>query len=126
MIEMFVYIFYIVVVAFLIIKLIAERRKANSLRVSLVQAYIDKQIYFDKLAEEIQKRENANVENTEGFLNFVSQSRDWAYEYIEDVQKELTRVFSAIDTMEKKTPKTILAELDKLKNFLPEEKENNK
>ena len=126
MIEMFAYIFYIVVVAFLIIKLIAERRKANSLRVSLVQAYIDKQIYFDKLAEEIQKRENANVENTEGFLNFVSQSRDWAYEYIEDVQKELTRVFSAIDTMEKKTPKTILAELDKLKNFLPEEKENNK
>jgi hypothetical protein len=31
----------------------------------------------------------ANVEQSEGFLNFISQSRDWAFEYIEDVQEAI-------------------------------------
>jgi hypothetical protein len=115
---------YTIVVGVLTTRLFILYKRNDVLQSLLVQSYIEKKIYIDKLAEEIQKRENTNVESTEGFLNFVSTSRDWAYEYIENVQAELTRVFSVIDSLEKKPPKTILVELNKLKSFLPEEKEN--
>lgn len=42
------------------------------------------------LSEEIQRvqfqGQDKKVEETEGFLKFVSQSRDWAFQYIERVQ----------------------------------------
>jgi len=42
------------------------------------------------LSEEIQRAQfqgqDKKVEETEGFLKFVSQSRDWAFQYIERVQ----------------------------------------
>jgi hypothetical protein len=34
-------------------------------------------------------KESGSVEGTQGFLRFISESRDWAFEYIEDVQQAL-------------------------------------
>ena len=36
------------------------------------------------LKSALDSRESKDVEKTEGFLNFVTQSRDWAFEYIEN------------------------------------------
>jgi hypothetical protein len=41
---------------------------------------------------------NKNVENTEGFLKFVTQSRDWAFEYIENVQNSISSLKSAVES----------------------------
>ncbi len=35
-------------------------------------------------------------EETEGFIKFLSQSRDWAFTYIEDVQKAMQELFVAL------------------------------
>jgi hypothetical protein len=42
-----------------------------------------------RLSEEINKKDVKTLEQTEGFLKFVSDSRDWAFEYIEEVQSAL-------------------------------------
>lgn len=38
-----------------------------------------------------------NDVHKENFIKFLSDSRDWAYEYIEEVQKGLTTFVSAVD-----------------------------
>jgi hypothetical protein len=57
-------------------------------------------LYLEQLAEKsllekeieklYQEQKNKELEKTDGFLKFVSDSRDWAFEYIEEVQKALT------------------------------------
>jgi hypothetical protein len=57
-------------------------------------------LYLEQLAEKAllekeierlyQEQKNKELEKTDGFLKFVSDSRDWAFEYIEEVQKALT------------------------------------
>lgn len=37
------------------------------------------------------------IENSEGFLRFVSESRDWAFKYIEDVQESLGKFIIEIE-----------------------------
>lgn len=82
--------------------------------------------------------ENApTVENSEGFLRFVSESRDWAFQYIEEVQSALQDFTSDIEPeisyfkeygdITSMSPnyysmKKIAAAYDKLKEVLPEEK----
>ena len=50
--------------------------------------------------EEMQKNtDTKKIEETEGFLKFVSQSRDWAFQYIERVQiaiKQFQDVFHPV------------------------------
>ena len=38
-----------------------------------------------------------SIENTEGFLRFISESRDWAFKYIEDVQFGLNKFINDIE-----------------------------
>lgn len=62
-----------------------------------LQLAIDRNIFADKLLEEIRISETKSVENTDGFLKFVSQSRDWAFDYIENVQKTIGLFISDIE-----------------------------
>ena len=72
----------------------------------------------------------------ESFLKFVSDSREWAYEYIENVQKGLTKFVNGIEPEIKyfdeygvvgdayphyHSMKKISAEYKELKKLLPEE-----
>jgi hypothetical protein len=63
----------------LISRAIAER---------LIQAFVD----LDEVAEKIKaKHLDKDIEHTEGFVRFLSESRDWAFEYIETVQNGLNK-----------------------------------
>jgi hypothetical protein len=70
----------------------------NSLRLHLrtkklvaefAQASLDKTVIILKLREELDKQNPNSIEKTDGFLKFISDSRDWAFKYIEDVQAAL-------------------------------------
>jgi hypothetical protein len=63
--------------------------RKRRLILEIVQLQIDKQILTHRLKEEMEKRNSADIENTDGFLKFISQSRDWAFDYIEQVQAAL-------------------------------------
>lgn len=69
------------------IKLQFRNRK---LVVRLAQEAVDKKIVQDLLNEELARQDSQAVEQSEGFLRFISQSRDWAFEYIEQVQNAIS------------------------------------
>lgn len=52
----------------------------------IAQLVIDSETVAEQFAQYVAVK---NIEDSEGFLRFVSQSRDWAFEYIEDVQGKL-------------------------------------
>jgi hypothetical protein len=123
MFEVIAFSVYTIILGILVSKIFTLTKSNKIMQDTLAQCYIDKQIYIEQLSKEIESRENQNVENTDGFLNFVSASRDWAYEYIETVQDKLTNVFEEIDnTSDKKTAKKILAVVEQLRPLLPEGK----
>lgn len=75
------------------------------------------------------------IENSEGFIRFISESRDWAFQYIEEVQAALQDFTAEIEPeiayfkeygdIASMSPnyysmKKIAAAYDKLKTILPE------
>ena len=89
--------------------------------------------------EELQKElSTKELSETDGFVKFISQSRDWAFQYIEEVQTSLSEFDKTVDPLLKwamrfgilngETAHTkILSEIseayDKLKSVLPENTE---
>lgn len=74
------------------------KRKREKLLSIIVQLEIDKRILSQKLVEALlQVQSQASAERAEGFLRFVSESRDWAFKYIEDVQLAIGQFSSRIN-----------------------------
>lgn len=78
------------------------------------------------------------IENSEGFLKFISDSRDWAFQYIEEFQAGLNNFVSSIEPeinyfkeygdIMSMSPnyyslKKIVEEYEKLKELLPKEEQ---
>jgi hypothetical protein len=75
--------------------LIRQRLISKALAERLVQAFIDN----EEIAEKIEaKHLDKNIEQTEGFVRFLSESRDWAFEYIETVQNGLNKFVETAGT----------------------------
>lgn len=97
MIEFISFAVFILLFFTLIIKNISIKLKLALTSKELLQAYIDKNILAEKLFEistvELLKKET----DPEQFLKFVSDSRDWAYQYIEEVQASLNSFIKDIE-----------------------------
>ena len=120
---------------YLVIKLNIQKRKVLSL---YIQSEMHKYMLGQKL-EELQKElSTKELSETDGFVKFISQSRDWAFEYIEEVQKALTEFDEVVDpalgwamkfgvlngeTANVKILREISEAYDKLKSVLPENTE---
>ena len=63
-------------------------------------------------------KESGSVEGTQGFLRFISESRDWAFEYIENVQEAIGEYDEALSTND---AAKISAAYNKMINMLPKE-----
>jgi hypothetical protein len=123
-----VFIFLFVIVLLRLIKLKSQSIKLKLQIIDLVQQN-------ELLKKTLESKENPQIEKTEGFLNFVTQSRDWAFEYIEDVQKVINKViddtsstieyhnkFGSMDIEPYATQITTLANaIEELKFLLPNE-----
>jgi hypothetical protein len=81
----------VLVVVTLLISVIRLRLKNRRLAVELLQATLDQNILLTKLAEELKRKEEVSLEKTDGFLKFISESRDLAFEYIEKIQESLIK-----------------------------------
>lgn len=103
--------------------LVYAAKKESQLRSS----NIDKAIIMGELAKILDKESSKSVEETEGFLKFVSESRDWAFQYIEDVQSAIEEYRKVADVAPVSKEITVAqaeelsAAYDKLISFLPEE-----
>jgi hypothetical protein len=84
-------------IAFLLITNFKTRSSNKRLSISVLQLTLDKSSllkHIEKISEESQSN---NIEQTEGFIKFVSQSRDWAFDYIEEVQAGLINFSNKVD-----------------------------
>jgi hypothetical protein len=128
-------VFIIFVLLYVVIKSNIQKKKILSL-------YIQSEMYKHMLGqkiEELQKElSTKELSETDGFVKFISQSRDWAFQYIEEVQTALSEFDKTVDPLLKwamrfgilngETAHTkILSEIseayDKLKSVLPENTE---
>lgn len=87
--DLIIYLFLILVIFYLVLENIKTKRKFAKAVVTLFQLYIDKNI-SDNLAkeklEEFSVEEANNKTSQDDFIVFLTQSRQWAFDYIEQVQ----------------------------------------
>lgn len=77
-----------IVISFLTISNIRMRLKNKSLATLATQAELDRVTVYEQ-AQQIFAQEHAKGSSSDGFIKFMSTSRDWAFEYIENVQRDL-------------------------------------
>jgi hypothetical protein len=97
MIELVSFLVFIFLFFALIVKNIQTSLKLSSAYKELVQAHIDKTVLAEKLFESSARNLAKKDGDSEAFLKFISDSRDWAYEYIEDVQSKLNKFINDIE-----------------------------
>jgi hypothetical protein len=119
--DLIAFIVAISLIAILLITNILAVFKNKRLVKEAIQLNIDKVILLEKVEKLLQERDNKALEESNGFLRFVSESRDWAFKYIEDVQLAITELTRSIDS---KNDANIEKAFNNLKNFLPNEEEN--
>lgn len=71
------------------VKVITLRQRLKVLAISLVKV----QDIFNSTKQE----ESQSEVHKENFIKFLSDSRDWAYSYIEDVQNSLTKFVNEVE-----------------------------
>jgi hypothetical protein len=120
LLDLIIYLLISAVILLLVISNIGLAVRRRKLLNMVVQLGIDKTALMEKLSNE---RNNKDIEQTDGFVRFLSQSRDWAFEYIEDVQQAIQKFSDATGT---KDEDEIATAYNKLLEFLPEQEERNK
>jgi hypothetical protein len=98
-IELLVYIFISIVFASLIFSTTSLLFRNKSLMMKWAQSEIDNAALREKLAELVDRGDYKKIEHTEGFVRFISESRDWAFEYIENVQSSLQELSEVVDSL---------------------------
>ena len=88
---------------------------------------LEKIIIMQKLQQELESKDSNTIEQTDGFLKFVSQSRDWAFQYIEDAQDKLVKFSTDLNDIltsgknKKEISQQILEAYKPIKELLPDE-----
>jgi hypothetical protein len=118
---------YLVILAALSVSLISQLVKVKKLKVELVQSNLDFLSVVQQLTKISDQKEEKTIEQTDGFIRFVSESRDWAFQYIEDVQqainayREVADVVPLSKDMTVEQAEKLSKAYDDLINFLPED-----
>ena len=125
----------IFILLYLVIKSNLNKRKILAL---YIQSEMHKHMLGQKIEELERELSSKELSETDGFVKFISQSRDWAFEYIEEVQKALTEFDKEVtpqlewantygklagDTVYTNTVNIVSEAYKKLKTVLPENTE---
>lgn len=105
----------------LIVVLVADnirfRIKHRDALMSIVQAEIDKMAILSKLDESVKENE---ITKSDGFVRFLSESRDAAFSYIESAQEDLSIFIEKSDHIFKNiADRDAQAAYEKIKELLP-------
>jgi hypothetical protein len=114
------------------------RRKFHNAVADKIQAQINKDILASEYSRAVQELENKKLEKSDDFIKFLSDSRNVAFDYIENVQenlakfdKQITKILKWNETYGSTTGdnphsnkiKEISVAYKKLKDLLPENKQ---
>lgn len=88
-IEFTVFAIALVIFVALVITNIHTRLQNNKLKASLTQESIDRAIVMQEMQKLMAEIDTKNSNQNDGFLKFVSESREAAFKYIEEVQSAI-------------------------------------
>ena len=97
MIEFVAFSLFIILFFTLVVKIVKLNIKLSSKTLELIKAHVDKTILSEKLSELSLQNDKNKDSSSEAFLKFISDSRDWAYQYIDDVQESLNKFITDIE-----------------------------
>ena len=100
-----------------LIKFAIDNKQKNAV---IAQLMFDNNVYVSEISLLLDKKQELELAQSDGFVGFVSKSRDWAFEYIENVQDSISSLKLAVES-----GYNTEQELEKLFSFLPDNKENN-
>lgn len=63
----------------------------------IVELGVDKEMLLKKVSDLLDEKTSKELEKSDDFLKFVSQSRDWAFEYIENAQSTIGVFVNNVD-----------------------------
>lgn len=69
--------------------LIKEKRKSKDLYQEIAKLFIEKSILLDKLSEAFDALQQKPLEQTDGFVKFLEESRNNAFEFIDVMQNSI-------------------------------------
>jgi hypothetical protein len=126
----------VTIIIYLVYRFFKTKTLFKTLSELYMQEMADRMLLQKKVEELYQDIENVKLEQTDGFLKFVSDSRNWAFQYIEEVQAALSEFDKDIaptlewsntfgqvlgETAQTNALKRISEAYDKLKEVLPKE-----
>ena len=107
---------YTLLLVGLVVLLSKSYLKNRKLSNEVSKLFVEKSALVARLDVMLSAEDSQSVEGTEGFLRFVSQSREWAFEYIEDIQQALFAYDIALSLDD---AKVLNEAYEKLISFLP-------
>jgi hypothetical protein len=137
-INIIIYSILTVFIAYLGFKNLSLRRSLHNAIADKIQAQVNKDIIADEYVNVLQELENKKLEKSDDFVKFLSDSRESAFQYIENVQENLTKFDKQItkiikwnetygsaigDNPHSNKIKEISVAYKKLKSLLPENTE---
>ena len=134
-IEFTVFAIALVIFVALVITNIHTRLQNNKLKASLTQESIDRAIVMQEMQKLMAEIDTKNSNQNDGFLKFVSESREAAFKYIEEVQAAIGEFDNRVGPVVKhyketgkvleRRPSELVRELtqayDKLMDSMPKE-----
>lgn len=129
------YTLLILLSTYFVFRNIVLRRKVQDEITARLQASIEKNIVMSEYKEVLQALENKKLEESDDFVKFLSDTRNAAFDYIEDVQANIQEFDSILSDISEwndtygsvagNTPhaekiKQLSLAYDKLRNLLPE------
>ena len=119
-IELAAFILVAVIISILIYSNIKTAILSRARMQVIDQLILDNNVYIKRIAELVENNNKLELAQTDGFVNFISSSRDWAFDYIENVQDSISSLKLAVEN-----GYPTEEEMEKLFSLLPENKENN-
>ena len=95
------FVIFIVLFSLTIVDNVKLRIKNNKNKNEINQLSIDNILLLKKISDLFDEINSKELENTDGFLKFIEQSRDWAFQYIEEVQAALSEFDTEISSIVK-------------------------
>ena len=127
-------------IAYLGFRNLVLRRSFHNAIIAKSEAEIKRSILLHEYTNVLQELENKKLEKSDDFIRFISESRDWAFEYIEDAQEKITEFDKQIQEIVEwnRTYGSVIGDIphtskieeinlayDKIRSLLPENKTPN-
>lgn len=97
MIELISFSIFIILFFMLIFNNVRLNIRLSEVRLEVIKAYLEKTIVSEKLIEISEEKNKKDDYSSEAFLKFISDSRDWAYQYIDEVQEGINKFITDIE-----------------------------